>query len=263
MSVNGVELVIFIVLFVARQRRSASSPPAGAGPTTMEHLDEWGLGGRNFGPLGHLVPARRRPLHRVHVRRRSGAGVRRRRRSASSPMPYTIVVYPIVFLVLIRLWSVSPRARLRHPGRLRPRRGFGSSTLALLVAITGIVATMPYIALQLVGIEAVLKTMGVTGTLADHRRVRDPRGLHLQLRPARSGAHRVRQGRADLPRDHRRRDLHPGQARRLGVDLRRRGREVHQVPEPRRRHPARRAASCSTRRWRSARRWRCSSTRTR
>ena len=31
--------------------------------------------------------------------------------------------------------------------------------MALLVAITGIVATMPYIALQLVGIEAVLKTM--------------------------------------------------------------------------------------------------------
>src|SRR6185312_5751014 len=34
---------------------------------------------------------------------------------------------------------------------------------ALIFAITGIVATMPYIALQLVGIEAVLKTMGVTG----------------------------------------------------------------------------------------------------
>ena len=41
------------------------------------------------------------------------------------------------------------------------RARFDSPTLALLVAITGIVATMPYIALQLVGIEAVLKTMGV------------------------------------------------------------------------------------------------------
>ena len=36
-------------------------------------------------------------------------------------------------------------------------------TLALVVALTGIVATMPYIALQLVGIQAVLKTMGVQG----------------------------------------------------------------------------------------------------
>ncbi len=45
------------------------------------------------------------------------------------------------------------------------RGRFGSPTLALLVAITGIVATMPYIALQLVGIEAVLKVMGVHGHL--------------------------------------------------------------------------------------------------
>jgi SSS family solute:Na+ symporter len=37
--------------------------------------------------------------------------------------------------------------------------------MALLVAITGIVATMPYIALQLVGIEAILKAMGVNGDL--------------------------------------------------------------------------------------------------
>jgi SSS family solute:Na+ symporter len=37
--------------------------------------------------------------------------------------------------------------------------------MALLVAVTGIVATMPYIALQLVGIEAILKAMGVNGDL--------------------------------------------------------------------------------------------------
>src|SRR4051794_24091844 len=36
--------------------------------------------------------------------------------------------------------------------------------MALLVAITGIVATMPYIALQLVGISAVLKSMGLSGS---------------------------------------------------------------------------------------------------
>ena len=36
--------------------------------------------------------------------------------------------------------------------------------MALLVAITGIVATMPYIALQLVGISAILKSIGFTGS---------------------------------------------------------------------------------------------------
>jgi SSS family solute:Na+ symporter len=60
------------------------------------------------------------------------------------------------------MWSVS-----RVRGYVTPadfvRGRFGSPILALLVAITGIVATMPYIALQLVGLEAVLRTMGING----------------------------------------------------------------------------------------------------
>ena len=110
-------------------------------------------------------------------------------------MPYTIVVYPIVFLVLIRLWSVSHVHGFVTPADF-VRARHGSSTLALLVAITGIVATMPYIALQLVGIEAVLKAMGVTGHMPIIVAFAHPRGLHLQLRPARTGADRVREGRA-------------------------------------------------------------------
>jgi SSS family solute:Na+ symporter len=43
------------------------------------------------------------------------------------------------------------------------RARFGSRALALLVAVTGIVATMPYIALQLIGVESVLATLGVPG----------------------------------------------------------------------------------------------------
>ena len=38
---------------------------------------------------------------------------------------------------------------------------YGSPLLALLIAITGIVATMPYIALQLAGLESVLRTIGL------------------------------------------------------------------------------------------------------
>jgi SSS family solute:Na+ symporter len=68
-----------------------------------------------------------------------------------------------VFLPVLRMWSVS-RAR----GYVTPadfvRGRYGSSLLALLVAITGIVATMPYIALQLVGLEAVLRSMGFNGS---------------------------------------------------------------------------------------------------
>jgi solute:Na+ symporter, SSS family len=65
---------------------------------------------------------------------------------------------------VIRLWSVSHvRGYVTPADFVRSR--FDSPALALLVAITGIVATMPYIALQLVGIEAILKAMGVEGDL--------------------------------------------------------------------------------------------------
>ena len=75
-----------------------------------------------------------------------------------------MVLYPIVvFLPVLRLWSVS-----RSHGYVTPadfvRVRYSSPTLALIVAITGIVATMPYIALQLVGLEAVLRTMGINGS---------------------------------------------------------------------------------------------------
>ncbi len=83
-------------------------------------------------------------------------------------LPYTVLLYPIVFLPVLRLWSVS-----RVHGYVTPadfvRGRYGSSLLALLVAITGLVATMPYIALQLVGLEAVLRTMGLNaGGIGGH-----------------------------------------------------------------------------------------------
>jgi SSS family solute:Na+ symporter len=154
------ELIIFAVLFLivsgmgfvaARWRR----------PTTMQSLDEWGLGGRSFGSWitwflvgGDLYTAYTFVAVPALV---FGAGA-----AGFYAVPYTIVVYPLVFLVLIRLWSVSHVHGFVTPADF-VRARFGSSTLALLVAITGIVATMPYIALQLVGIQATLEAMGVKG----------------------------------------------------------------------------------------------------
>src|SRR5688572_23104176 len=159
-NVDAVEMTVFTLLFVlvsalgfvaARWRR----------PETLDHLDEWGLGGRNFGSWitwfligGDLYTAYTFVAVPALV---FGAGA-----IGFFAVPYTIVVYPIVFLVLIRLWSISHVHGFVTPADF-VRARHGSSTLALLVAITGIVATMPYIALQLVGIEAVLKAMGVTG----------------------------------------------------------------------------------------------------
>ncbi|WP_276607709.1 monocarboxylate uptake permease MctP [Microbispora catharanthi] len=156
------EIVIFTLLFLvvsgmgflaARWRR----------PGDLATLDEWGLGGRSFGSWitwfligGDLYTAYTFVAVPALI---FGAGA-----MGFYAVPYTVVVYPMVMLVLVRLWSVSHVHNLVTPADF-VRVRFGSPTLALLVAITGIVATMPYIALQLIGIEAVLKTMGLTGDL--------------------------------------------------------------------------------------------------
>src|SRR5436305_569300 len=161
-NVNGVELTIVVVLFLvvavmgfaaARWRRAGS----------LMHLDEWGLGGRSFGSWitwfllgGDLYTAYTFVAVPALM---FGAGA-----AGFFAVPYTIVIYPLVFLVVIRLWSVSHVRGFVTPADF-VRSRFDSPTMALLVAITGIVATMPYIALQLVGIEAVLKSIGVQGEL--------------------------------------------------------------------------------------------------
>jgi len=161
-GVNAVALTVLIVLFAlvavlgfwaSRWRR----------PTSMESLDEWGLGGRSFGTWvtwfllgGDLytaytfiaVPAAMFALGSV---------------SGFFAVPYTIILYPIIFVFMSRLWSVSHRHGYVTPADFVAGR-HGSRGLSLAVAITGFVATMPYIALQLVGIQAVLEVAGIGGS---------------------------------------------------------------------------------------------------
>lgn len=154
------EIVVFTLLFLLVSGMGFVAARWRA-PKNMEHLDEWGLGGRSFGGWitwflvgGDLYTAYTFVAVPALI---FGAGA-----AGFFAVPYTIIIYPLFFLILIRLWSVSHRHGFVTPADF-VRTRFGSPTMALLVAITGIVATMPYIALQLIGIEAVLKTMGVTG----------------------------------------------------------------------------------------------------
>ena len=86
-------------------------------------------------------------------------------------LAYTIMVFPIVFIFAPRLWSVARARGYVTPGEF-VRGRHGSQGLGLAVAATGILATMPYIALQLVGIESVLTVMGI-GTTSGNAVVRD------------------------------------------------------------------------------------------
>ncbi|MEU7058359.1 monocarboxylate uptake permease MctP [Streptomyces sp. NPDC046197] len=159
-GVNGVALGVCIFFFLlvtvlgflaARWRRAEN-----------EHsLDEWGLGGRSFGTWitwfllgGDLYTAYTFVAVPAAIYATGAAGF--------FAVPYTILVYPLIFTFLPRLWSVSHRhGYVTTSDFVRGR--FGSKGLSLAVALTGILATMPYIALQLVGIQAVLDVMGVGG----------------------------------------------------------------------------------------------------
>ena len=128
----------------------------------LDLLHEWGLGGRRFGTIvtwfligGDLYTA----YTFIAVPALAfGAGA-----VAFFAVPYTIVAYPIFFLVFPRIWHVCHKHHYITAGDF-VRGRFGNRWLALAVTITGIVATMPYIALQLVGLQVVIGALGVSGT---------------------------------------------------------------------------------------------------
>jgi SSS family solute:Na+ symporter len=160
-NINWIEMSVFLLLFVFVAVMGFMAARWKSGDT-MDHLDEWGLGGRKFGGwiTWFLVGG---DLYTAYTFVAVPALVFASGAVGFFALPYTVVLYPIVFLPVLRLWSVS-----RSNGYVTPadfiRGRYGSPTLALLIAITGIVATMPYIALQLVGLEAVLRTMGINGS---------------------------------------------------------------------------------------------------
>ena len=122
-------------------------------------------------------------------------------------VPYTIIVYPFVFAVMPLLWKVAKDNNYVTAADVVYGR-YGSRPLELAVALTGVIATMPYIALQLIGMEAVIHALGLKGELPLVAAFLILALLHLFLGPAGAGAHRLRQGHDDLYRGARRGRAH-------------------------------------------------------
>jgi SSS family solute:Na+ symporter len=154
---NWTALIVFILLFgmvtvlgfVAAYWRRGD----------LNELHEWGLAGRRLGTVvtwfllgGDVYTAYTFIAVPALV---FGAGA-----IGFFALPYTIVVYPLVFLILPRMWSVAHKHNYITAADFVQGR-YGNQWLALAVAVTGIIATMPYIALQLLGLQVVIGAMGV------------------------------------------------------------------------------------------------------
>src|SRR5271166_6703536 len=162
---DTVATTVFVLLFVFVTVLGFVASRWKRGDLTQLH--EWGLGGRRFGTLvtwfllgGDLYTAYTFIAVPALM---YGAGA-----VGFFAVPYTIMIYPLLYLVFPRLWAVCRKhGYVTSSDFVRGR--YGNRWLALAIAITGMVATMPYIALQLVGMQVVIGAMGIetTGWIGD------------------------------------------------------------------------------------------------
>ena len=112
-------LIVTVIGFVAARWRKVGD---------LDNLDEWGLGGRSFGTFiawfligGDIYTAYTFIAVPATLYAGSGTGF--------FAVPYTIILYPMIFMFLPRLWSVSHRRRYVTPADFVQGR-FDSKALA-------------------------------------------------------------------------------------------------------------------------------------
>src|SRR6201994_3761314 len=153
-------LAVFIFFFILVTVMGFMAARWKSGPVS-EHLDEWGLGGRQFGTwiTWFLIGG---DFYTAYTVIAVPALVYAVGAYGFFALPYTIIVYPFVFAVMPILWKVA-NANGYVTSADVVLGTYGSRGLELAVALTGLIATMPYIALQLIGMGVVIKAMGLTG----------------------------------------------------------------------------------------------------
>ncbi|EWG07978.1 MAG: Na+/solute symporter [Candidatus Aramenus sulfurataquae] len=154
-NIDYVSLAVFIILFAvfaflgfygARFRKG-----------DLKQIEEWSLGGRRLGTIlvWFLLGA---DLFTAYTFIAVPAGVFGSGSLYFFAVPYVAWGFFVALLTMPRLWTVS---RNRHYVTAADfvKDRFNSKSLAMAVALTGIVAELPYIALQIVGMEAVLEIL--------------------------------------------------------------------------------------------------------
>jgi SSS family solute:Na+ symporter len=156
-EIHWVALAVFVALFLLVTVLGFLAARWKAG--NLNRLDEWALAGQRFGIVitWFLIGG---DLYTAYTVIAVPALVYAVGAYGFFAIPYAVIIYPIVFAVMPRFWMVCrQKGHLTTADFVQDR--FSHTGLAVAVAITGLIATMPYIALQLVGIQVVLGGLGL------------------------------------------------------------------------------------------------------
>jgi len=159
---NWETVVVFVTIFVAITILGIRAVHWRAG--NIYRLTEWGLAGRRIGTTAGWFLLGGGGLYTANAFISIPGLVFAKGAQGFYTVAYTTLLYPLLFVVLSRFWIVA-----RHRGYVTAadfvRERFGK-TISLLVALTGILATMPYLAIQIYGIEIAIAQMGLPVDLA-------------------------------------------------------------------------------------------------
>jgi SSS family solute:Na+ symporter len=154
-------LVTGIGFFASRWRR----------PKNADSLDEWTLGGRTFGPFitWFLLGGDHYSAYTLIA---IPAAIFSMGAFGFYVVPNQVVLYALGFLLMPKLVAVAHKnGYVTLTDYVNAR--FSSRKLGLAITMTGLLATLPYLALQLVGLEVVFGSLGLGGDAASSWFLRD------------------------------------------------------------------------------------------
>ena len=123
----------------------------------LNHVHEWSLAGRKLGTtlVFFLIGA---DLYTAYSFVAIPSGVFAKGSLYFFAIPYVLLTFGVAIVMMPKLWRLSrEKGYITASDFVKDR--FNSRTLSIMIAVTGIIAELPYIALQIIGMQSVLTVM--------------------------------------------------------------------------------------------------------
>jgi SSS family solute:Na+ symporter len=140
-------IVVILIGFLAGRNREARSS-----------VEEWSVGGRRLGSIfvWFLVGA---DIYTAYTFLGLTSAAYNGGSIAFFAVPYVVLAYPIAYMFLPRLWTVASHFKYTTLADYVKGR-FDSKLMSGLIAVVGVLMLIPYIDLQLSGIQDTLRVVG-------------------------------------------------------------------------------------------------------